>query len=995
MRLLLGSLLLACVPALAMGQTRASTSEIAGRIVDRTSGVLPGATIVALHRATNVEHRATADAEGRFALPGLPVGAYQVAASLVGFATTTLPEITLAVGERADLAITLELAAVATQVDVTAAGAVVDLQKTSISAVLSERQIMSLPSNGRDFISFATLTPGVATDRGLGALQSSGLSFAGQRGRSNNISLDGFDNNGVNLGDVRATISQDAVREFQVMTSSFSAEFGKASGGVLNIVSRSGTNAFSGGVFGFFRDDALNGQARFEEFDVSGARVDRDKAPFSQSQIGFTIGGPIRRDQMFFFGSYERLRREATEFVSIDDSTIVMHPFAPVALGTTAGILRAAGFPVETGYQPANADSDQYFAKFDAHSGGRDWWAVRVHGGERENLAENFGGIVAPSRAATLNKRDVQFAAWWLRAPSDRWLNDVRVQFARDRGEETPLDPRCGGPCTGDTQGGPALEVLGFASVGRNVNAPAASLFKYLQVLDTVSFTRGAHQLKTGLDIGVRWISTNRLPLNFGGQYVFASLSGQVAALFGLPGPISAIQAVAINLPVLYVQGYGNPDGSGGRNYDASFFLQDDWRVRSDLTLKFGLRYQAQGFSVHALDVPGVSGTYDFPKDGNNLAPRLALAWSPRDSRVMRVHASYGVSYDRVLTSLAGTATILNPRSGVRTLVGQGALPIIAWSAPGHVLPEAAAGAYAATTVAVDRDLKTPYTHQFSTGVERELTGGLSVSASVLIVNGHDIVSLLDYNPLVPALGPGRRPDDVNGVPGSSASVLQYTGFGQSWYRGLLLSAERRFSKHAQFLISYTLSKTEDSGNDFNLQPGTAGAGRDPADPDGLPIGFDPARERGPSPRDQRHRFVVSGLYELPHGVTLSAIIEAGSGRPYNITAGQDLNGDGTPGTDRPLRVLGDLSSGINRNAGTLPAESSFDVRVSWRHRLGSRARAEWMFDVFNLFNRVNYTDANGVFGPGPYPAAPAPGFGQFTQAGAPRQAQIALRISF
>src|SRR6186997_3130318 len=192
MRLLLGSLLLACVPGLALGQTRASTSEIAGRIVDRTAAVLPGATVVALHRATNVEHRATADAEGRFVLSGLPVGAYQVAASLNGFATTTLPEITLAVGERADLAITLELAAVATQVDVTAAGAVVDLQKTSISAVLSERQIMSLPSNGRDFISFATLTPGVATDRGLGALQSSGLSFAGQRGRSNNISLDGF-----------------------------------------------------------------------------------------------------------------------------------------------------------------------------------------------------------------------------------------------------------------------------------------------------------------------------------------------------------------------------------------------------------------------------------------------------------------------------------------------------------------------------------------------------------------------------------------------------------------------------------------------------------------------------------------------------------------------------------------------------------------------------------------------------------------------------------
>lgn len=994
MRLALGLFLLLCMASLSAAQTRAATVEIAGRVTDRVGGVLPGATVTTVHAEKHVTHVAVTDERGRFVLGGLPVGAWVVSASLPGFRTTTLP-LTLAVGERADLDLTLELEAVSLQVDVSGAGQVVDLKKTSVSSVVSERQIQQLPTNGRDFIAFATLSPGVATDRGLGALTSSGLTFAGQRGRSNNVSLDGLDNNGVNLGDVRATVSQDAVREFQVMTSSFGAEFGKASGGVVNIVTRSGTNQFQGGAFAYVRDRALNGRARFEEFDPSGARVDRDKAPFGQTQSGFTVGGPIRRDRVFFFGSYERLRRRAREFVSIDDRTIVMHPFAPVPLGTAASLLRAAGFPVDTGYQPADAEADQYLVKVDAHSGGRDWWAARVHGGRREDLGEPFGGQVARSRAATLVRTDTQVAGWWIRAPSNGLLNDVRVQFAADRGRLTSLDPRCGGACTEDLGGGPAVEILGVASVGRNANAPASSLFRYLQVQDTVTLYRRNHQITAGLDVGVRWIPENRFPLNFGGQHIFADLPAPIAALFGLPGPVTAIQAFAIGLPVVYVQGYGNPDGGGARNHDASLFVQDDWRVRPDLTIKLGLRYQRQGFAVRAYDVPGVSGTYAFPSDGNDLAPRIAAAWSPGGSRVTRVHGAYGLSYDRVLTSLQGTATILNPRSGVRTLVGQGLLPIVAWASPGYVLPEAAVGPFAPTTIAVERDLRTPYTHQTSFGLERELTADLTVSFTGLVVRGHALTSLLDYNPLVPALGPGRRPDDVNGVPGTSASVLQYTGFGETWYRGLLVGARKRFSRHSQLLVSYTWSKAEDHGSDFNLQPGTAGFGRDPNDPDGLPIGFDPARERGPSARDQRHRLVVSGLYELPRGVTVSAIVQAGSGRPYNITAGQDLNGDGTPGTDRPLRSPNDLASGIGRNLGLLPAESSVDVRAAWRHRLGGRAQAEWILDVFNLFNRVNYTDVNGVFGPGPYPSNPAPGFGQFTQAGPPRQAQIAVRVTF
>lgn len=974
-------------------QTRASTAEIDGHVVDGTGGALAGATIVAIATATNTPHTTTTDQAGRFVLPGLPIGTYVVTVERGGFAPQTLPPVRVAVGDRATLDVTLAIAAVTTDVSVVARDPIVDTQKSSVSTVITTDQIARLPTNGRNFIAFATLTPGVSVDRGVAAQDTSGLSFAGQRGRSNNISLDGLDNNGVNLGNVRGTISQDAVAEFQVMTASSGAEFGKASGGLVNIVSRSGTNAFSGTAFVFVRDRAMNGRSRFE-VDAAGRQL--PKAPFSQEQFGFAAGGPIRRDRTFVFGAFERQATVGSEFVAIDDAVIVMHPFAPVPLGTAAGILRQGGFDVETGYQRYAATTDQYFVKVDHHGTDGQWIGARMHGSTRDDdRIEPFGGLVAKSHAVTLRSHDVQAAAWWVASPSPRWLHDVRVQFARDSDRERPLDPRCGGACVADDQGGPSVTVLGAAIVGRNPNAPASSRFRYFQLLDTVSGYAGRHQWRAGVDIGVRWIPENHFPLNFGGSFVFADLSAPIAALFGLPAAVSAIQSFAIGLPVLYVQGTGVPDGGGTRNHDASFFVQDDWRVADRLTVQLGLRYQLQGFSTRAFDVPGVDGTYRFPADRNNLAPRLGLAWQPATARPTVVRASYGLFYDRTLTGLEGSAAILNPKSGVRTIVGQGALAIAAWRAPGHRLtPEQLAG-LPATAIAVDPSLRTPYAHQFAVGIDRELRETVAVSASVVSVRGLAQPGVLDYNPLVPALGAGRRPGDVGGVPGTSASVLQYTSFGETWYRGLLLRLERRFSRRSQFLVSYTLAIADDNVADFTVQPSDPGRGRNPEDPTGLPLGFDPLRDRGPSPRDQRQRLTVSGVHELPRGLSVSAIVDVGSGRPFDITAGQDLNGDGAPGSDRPRTTVADPATAIGRNLGMLPAQASVDVRLTWQHRVAGRGRVEWVVETFNLLNRVNYTDVNAVFGPGPYPDNPAPGFGQFTQAGPPRQVQLAARLRF
>ena len=252
------------------------------------------------------------------------------------------------------------------------------------------------------------MTPAAASDRTpqQGASRTSGLSFAGQRARSNNIVVDGFDNNDETVGSVRAVFSQDAVQEFQVLAHGYSAEFGKASGGVVNIVTRSGTNTPRGTAFLFLRHDALSSRNYFD-------RDAEEKAPYSHHQLGGTFGGPLRRDRTFVFGSIERLSIDASNFVTIDDVTQVPHPFQPgVTLGTPAGILRAAGFALDTGHVPYGIRSTQWLVRLDHYLSTSQRVAVRVNGASELNEnVEPFGGLTARSRAASLDNADLMLGS--------------------------------------------------------------------------------------------------------------------------------------------------------------------------------------------------------------------------------------------------------------------------------------------------------------------------------------------------------------------------------------------------------------------------------------------------------------------------------------------------------------------------------------------------------------------------------------------------------
>jgi hypothetical protein len=984
-------LVLWLLPAAVLGQARLTGADLQGSVEDATGAVLPGATVTIVNVETGIVRTVVTDAGGRYLAPALPPGTYRVGAALDGFTGSTREGLVLVLGQLADVDFTLGVAGSET-VMVSDVGPVVDVRNTAVSTVVGSQQIESLPINGRNFISFSVITPGVTTDRTpqTGAASTSGLSFGGQRARSNNIMVDGLDNNDLVVGAVRATFSQEAIREFQVLTNSYSAEFGKASGGVVNIVTKSGTNAFHGNAFFYYRDEALNAKDHFEKFDVFGDPVDREKAPFSQHQWGGTLGGPLRKDRTFFFLSFEHADTQANNFVNID----------PAA----ASVLRGAGFPVELGNVPVAFKATEVLAKVDHQWSANHSLAVRGNFSDttNENI-EPWGGLVAKSRGAVQLRTDWAVSAAQTDILSQSLVNEARFQFARQDQEINSLDPTCNGPCDREDEGGPTLEVTGVAQVGRQRFTPQPRLNDRTQVTETLSFFGGKHAAKVGIDYNYIDYKAQALPLHFGGRYIFSSLPAIPGVL---PQPITAIQAVALGLPAAYVQGYGRASTSYGYQ-DVSLFVQDEWRVSPKLTLKPGLRYQKQfwpAVNYTVSDLGGASYSYAFPADSDNLAPRLAVSFDPTGDGRTSLHAAWGLFYDNLISGIVGITEGINGRDGVRTLVQQFPASLPAWRAPGHKLPEPAT-AYPSLVISIDPGLKTPWAQQAAFGVDRALGQDFSVAANLVWLRGKHQLGSIDYNPIVPALGAGRRPNDVGGRAGTSSTVLQYTSWGDSWYKGLTLSVSKRFTRNYQFLAAYTLSKAEDLSTDFqSIFPQEMGRGRDPGDPTGLPLGFDPLAEKGPAPHDQRHRFVFSGLYRFPLEFQLSTIVTAASGRPYTALAGADLNGDGNGGgtpPDRARRNPADPASSVGRNAETMSGQFNVDLRLSKRFKLGGGAALDAIVEAFNLFDRTNFSEINNIFGRGAFPDQPqtdAQGrvtYGQYEQALPPRQVQLALKLSF
>jgi hypothetical protein len=968
-------------------QTGLTGAGIAGTVRDESGRGVAQALVSLVDTHTGVTRRAVTDAGGRYLLAALPLDVFALHVDAEGYRTAVREGLAPTVGQVLRVDLTLALAR-SEAVWVEREGTADRVEGAAVSALVAARALEGLPTNGRDFVAFTLLTPGVVAERTppTGPTTSSGLSFAGQRARSNHVMVDGFDNGDVYTGAVAASFSQDAVQEFQVLAGSAPAEFGHGSGGTVNTVTRSGSNEWHGGAFLFLRDQRLNAKEHFEKTDVFGQPLDQPKAPFSQEQWGATAGGPLRKDRTFAFVSYEQLDVDASNFVTIDPGV--------------AATLERAGFPVELGSAPYAAKTRSGLVRIDHHFTPERRLTLRAHLSDRTNQnVEPVGGIVARSHGAEQRRTDWGLAAAGTAVFGTGWLNETRVQIVSGDQAVYGLDPLCGDQCREVDQGGPEVTLPGLAVVGRQLNTPQLRGNVGLQAADTLTRAAGRHTLKAGLDLDLVW-RDGSFAQDFGGRYVFTALP----AVPGLTSrPLTALEAFEQGLPAIYFQGYGSPAASGtSRMFSA--FLQDRWRATSRLTIEAGLRYQCYALGLEPVAVSGLGGaalTYAVP-DRGDLAPRLSLTLDPDGSGRTSLRAAYGVFHEDPLLAVAYVSEIVN---GQRLRLLRAGLPLsaAAWASPDHHLPQPM-GAFPSTVQVAGPGFRVPFARHFSVGLTRQLGSDLSLSVDGLATRGERLVGVVDYNPLVPALGAGRRPNDVDGRPGTSTSSFQFTNYGRSWYRGLAVALRKRMSHGFEALASYTLSEAEDTVSDMFGQANVAedpGAGRDPRDAAGLPLGFAPDAFRGPSAVDQRHRLVLSALGELPWSLQLSGVVTLGSGRPFTALSGVDGNGDGLAAGDRARRDPLDPATRVTRNGERLPGTATVDARLTRRFDFPRGASVEVLVEAFNLFNRVNYSEANNVFGPGAFPDQPqrdAQGrvtYGRFVKAYAPRQVQLAARFRF
>jgi outer membrane receptor protein involved in Fe transport len=983
----------------ARGQ-QAATATIEGLVTDPNNAVVAGAKVALRNVATGLTRETTTDGSGIYRVIALPPGTYQISASGQGFPENKYGEITLLVGQKLNLDLALRVN-VTEAVVITDVAPVVETTRTQVSASVSERAVRELPVNGRNFLDFVTLTPGVVRDPRLGD-----LSFGGQKGTLNSIQIDGVDNNNLFFGQAlgrtgsgRAPyqFSQDAVQEFQVNTNTFSAEFGRAAGGAINVVTKSGTNEFHGVGFDFYRDRALNAN-RLNASTTGAGAAQRTlltpapvKPPYHFHQFGGNIGGPVKKDRAFFFFNYDGQRNTQPNLVNILPPAIATDP------ASVAG--RAKLLPLAVNYV-RQLNQDVYLGKFDWQVDSANRLNLRYN---RQNFTganfENGGPTNALEHSGNSLVTTDTFTVTLNTAFAPRLLNEFRTQVARDR---EPGTANSNNPEASVSQGG-----ITALTIGRNNFSPRETTERKYQFIDNVSYLAGEHSLKGGVDFNLEKIK-NFFPGFFGAGYTFTSYAN-----------------FNNNVVTSFTQAFAGPGTTGPETHpdfnEYSFFFQDDWRATSGLTLNLGMRYDAQRMKQSptrnpsaALAAAGID-TSLVNNDYNNFAPRLGVAWKPTRSDRLVVRAGYGLFYGRTPSIAIGTA---HSNNGINvqsfTLANPtGLVYPFAFSSLDEI--RARGGAAAVPNLFVfERDYQQPYTHQGNLGVEFEVMKDTSLSVSYLTVKGRHLQRTRDINlpPPVPTPIAGGITPTFLRHPGATSPTRPITGFGRisefesnglSDYEALAVQLNKRFARNYQLLLAYTFSKVIDDAPDATSVV-AANAGDDAKQ---AQQSFLLRDERGPGNANTPHRFVVSGVWDLDYfkqlpgparaiigGWQVSGILQAASNLAFSPRLGRvDLNNDGNRDSDR--------APGYGRNSFRRGEFVSFDFRTTKTFYFTERWRLQFIAEFFNLFNRVNFSAfdeqlyvVSGLNTPGVTLTQRA-GFSDPRLTSDPRIGQLALKLIF
>jgi len=1016
--LLLAALMALLVSAVALGQT--TTATLSGVIKDASGALVPDVKVTARNAATGATRDTRTDSEGRYSLTNLGPGQYEVRAERTGFKTAAQSGVILTVGGATVLDLIVQIGEVTEVVEVKQEEPLIEPTKAELSRVVNERSIESLPIIGRNFVDFAKLSSGVAPgrentgggafkepDAGVGSAAAPRLTFGGQSELSTLILVDGADNVQNATGLPRVTPSQEAVREFRVLNSTFLAEYGRALGGFVNIVTKSGTNRYNGSVYYFGMNDELNAKQL-----LTGENPD-----LRQNQFGATIGGPLRQDKTFFFGNYEGQRRgEDNKF-----SQVIFDNLA--AINATK---RFFGLTEETTDVLRANDYDGFLAKLDHKITNNNDLSIRYN--LLDSTTENFLGGGGRASAASTTRRNNKVLDQSLVAAETALLrsnvvNEARVQWARRSFDFTPVFNE------------PDLEVSNLLITGKTTSDMDFYGESRLQLTDNLSVVTGGHALKFGTDFNhIR--NTSRLDLFFPARVIFPSLPAFLAPSptpvvfwWGLANGTTTRAAVPVPFTQAVPTDIASLTTTRVNHNSYGFYGQDEWKATSNLTFTLGLRYDFETY-------PEVLVTN---RDKNNFQPRVGLAYSFSPRTVVR--AGFGIFNDRQFTSIGQQISVVQLGSagdlpnanvvfpGVSPIRGLFIQPTVAGPPISNTSTTCRPGGPTITTNSVAQlatciftttgqvpaaptvgglinpgfrdnkggSLRTPYSEQASLEISHELGGGVAITVGYLYVHGLKLpahtgllngvqTGTLINGVVVPGVVPGGKPVFNRALGGRIFPELGdfyvTDDIGYSIHHGGTFEIEKRFSRGFSFHGSYTFSKTINNAESVaNL-----------AD---LPEGPNIGPERAVSRQTVPHRFTLAFVSQIPESAgflgkfKFSSLLTAQSSRRFNIFAGADANLDGNPLSDRP--------SNLGRNTLEGPGFASFDMRVAREFRLNERVTAEFSGDFFNLFNRTNITDLNTVFGATVITAAPNPvlGFNTPRDASNPFQFQYGLKLRF
>jgi hypothetical protein len=866
----------------------AQDASLDGTITDATGASLPGVAVTAVHVATGNTYVAVSDVTGSYRFATIRTGVYKITGELSGFTPIVKENVEVLVGQHIVLNLRMELSTVTESVTVTGESPLVDVTRSQLGGNIDPRQMQDVPVNGRNWLELAALAPGARGNaistaplpRDNGAFQ---LNLDGQQVTSI-ISASSFG---------QPQFSRDAIGEFQFITNRFDATQGRSYGTQVNAVTKSGTNSYSGSVFGYFRDD------KFNEADFVVNRV----LPYSDQQVGTTFGGPIKRDRIHFFGDYEYERQpQSITFTS---------PYPAFNIPDLLAVTR----------------QDKMAARGDGQINNTTRLILRsTYWKQTRPNTQTGGASNHPSTASFNEQTSGQFVAILNKTLSDRSVNELKGGYVTFH-----LTSDCYNPSI-------AIALRGY-NIGCPSNFPQTGGQKTYSVRDDFTHfveAKGQHELRAGgeylhTNIGFLWALNSRGALQADNGPVPANIQD----LFPVwDDPSTWILDPLSPISVRFRQAFGNFDIDVPIN-TAALWLQDNWTIGKKLTLNLGIRYDFdKGSLTEDANIPPFFTPHG--ADTNNIAPRLGFAYSMNDSKTV-LRGGGGIFFAQI-TNNQSLVTRVTEQTAIAGIQYDGRADFASnpWNGKTPSLEEARKQPQDLRLL--DPAATTPWAYQTSIGFQHQLDASSSFQADYVYTGTRNDFYLTNINmTLNPATGANFPFSNASLRPYPTyGTIAEYHTGGYSNYNGLQTAWTKRFSQKWQASATYTLSRLMDTGTPYQYSPDNS---------------FDPFADYAPAVGDQRHRFVFNGIWTLPYAFQVSGLYFFGSGEHFNNTYGGDQRNTGGWSAGR-LRPDGTI---VSRD--TLVGEPihRVDVRLSRRFRLGGSLAVEGLLEAFNLLNHANF----------------------------------------